>query len=78
MRKTQAQLIDYTNLKPGEVYRVRIPALGEVLARLIDKEQLLFEITQGKLQSQADRRKTWQRGQTFEATSGMCTFWEIL
>lgn len=64
-------------LTQGEVYRVKIPALGEVLARLIEKETLEFEITEGRLQSQADKKKQWHVGDTFEAMPGMFEAWEI-
>jgi hypothetical protein len=76
VRKTQAQLIDYTNLKPGEVYRVHCP-IGQVLARLLDKQALRFEITQGTLKSEA-RQKLWKKGDEFEAIPGTFKFYEVL
>lgn len=77
MKKTLASRVDWTMLTAGEVYRVKIPALGEVLARLADKEKLEFEITEGKLQSQRDKKKQWLPGDTFEAIPGMADFYEI-
>lgn len=77
MKRTVASRIDWTMLTQGEVYRVKVPALGEVLARLLDKEKLIFEITEGKLQSQADRNKRWTKGDCFEVTPGFGEFWEV-
>jgi hypothetical protein len=77
MRKPLGSRIDWSMLTQGEVYRVKVPALGEVLARLIDKEKLEFEITEGKLQSQANKAKQWHVGQVFEVLPGMFEAWEI-
>jgi hypothetical protein len=77
MKRSLGSRIDWTMLTQGEVYRVKVPALGEVLARLIDKKKLEFEITEGKLQSQANKNKQWHVGATFEAIPGMADFWEI-
>lgn len=77
MKRSIATRIDWTNLTQGEVYRVKIPALGEVLARLVNKEKLEFEITEGFLKSQA-RGKSWHVGDCFEATPGLAEFWEPL
>lgn len=77
MKKSLGSRVDWSMLTQGEVYRVKIPALGEVLARLVDKGKLTFEITEGRLQSQRDKRKSWKVGQTFEAIPGMADFWEI-
>ena len=77
MRRSLGTRIDWTNLVEGEVYRCKLPALGEVLAKLIDKKSLIFEITEGRLQSQANKNKSWRPGDTFEALPGMADFWEI-
>lgn len=76
MRRSLGSRIDWTNLVEGEVYRCKLPALGEVLAKLVDKKTLSFEITEGRLQSQSNKTKKWTRGQTFEALPGMCDFYE--
>lgn len=77
MQKSIAQKIHYSNLQVGTVYRCRVPALGEVLARLLDKQKLEFEITEGRLQSQANKNKQWRVGDTFEAIPGIADFWEM-
>lgn len=76
MRRSLGIRIDWTNLVEGEVYRCKLPALGEVLARLVDKKTLSFEITEGRLQSQANKKKNWRPGDTFETLPGFCDFWE--
>ena len=69
--------IDWTNLEPGTVYRCRVPALGEVLAKLVNKDKLEFEIVEGRLQSQADKKKQWSKGDTFDVIPGFADFWEV-
>lgn len=77
MKRSLGTRVDWSMLTQGQVYRVKIPALGEVLARLLDKEKLEFEVTEGKLQSQADRNKRWNKGDTFTALPGFLDCWEI-
>ncbi len=77
MKKSLGSRIDYSNLEVGTVYRVKLPALGEVLARLIDKQKLEFEVVEGKLQSQADKRCVWLKGDTFDVIPGCADFWEV-
>lgn len=76
MKRSIATRIDYSMLSEGAIYRVRIPAMGEVLARLTNKEKLELEITEGRLQSQADKAKQWRVGNTFSAIPGIAEFWE--
>jgi hypothetical protein len=77
MKRSLGSRIDWSMLTQGEVYRVAIPALGTVNARLLNKSSLLFEVTDGYLQSQADKKKRWNVRDTFEAIPGMADFWEI-
>lgn len=77
MQRTIAQKIHYSNLQVGTVYRCRIPALGEFMGRLTDKGRLEFEITEGRLQSQTNKNKKWNKGDTFEAIPGCADFWEM-
>ena len=76
MKKSLGSRVDWSMLQAGEVYRVKMPALGEVLARLVDKEKLEFEVTEGMLKSRARGGETWKRGDTFEAIPGMFDAWE--
>jgi hypothetical protein len=69
--------IDWTNLAQGAVYRVHCKPLGQVLAELVDKEKLRFRITEGRLQSQANRKKVWKVGDEFEAVTTECDFFEV-
>jgi len=64
------------NLLQGEVYRVHASILGQVFARLLDKQHGLWEITEGRLQSHA-RSKSWVKGDTFTAPLGS-DYYEVL
>lgn len=77
MNKALGSPIHWSMLKEGEIYRIKMRALGEVLARLVNKEKLEFEITEGFLKSQA-RGKSWHVGDCFPATPGLAEFWEPL
>ena len=77
MNRSLGTRIDWTMLTKGKVYRVAIPALGTVNARLLNKKSLTLEVTEGYLQSQADKKKRWNVGDKFKAIPGMADFWEI-
>lgn len=77
MKRTLGSRVDWSMLIEGQVYRVKVPALGEVLARLVDKNKLELEIIEGYLQSQADKKKRWNVGDCFEVIPGCADFWEV-
>lgn len=76
MKKSFGSRIALENLVVGEIYCVKVPALGEVFAKYLDKTNDLFEITAGMLKSQA-RNKTWRKGEEFTAPFGS-DFYEVL
>ena len=76
MNRSMGTRIALENLVVGEVYCVKVPSLGEVFAKYLDKESDRFEITAGMLKSQA-RNKTWRKGDEFTAPFGS-DFYEVL